>query len=135
MKSAKARLERTSAVPKARNPRDHPMVKVVGRARALIGQAKKAHSSTTFVDPEKSQLGTIIEKQIKKKAAKLEKRRGEQVYENEETDNKVADYLNSYPATQEIDHSVDNAVANYGEVRKVLVDRNISLISTLNTEF
>ena len=132
-KSAKGRLEGTQPIPKLRNPRDHPMVKVVGKTRALIGQAKKAQCSTAFVDPEKSQQGSIIEKQLKKKAAKLEKRKREQVLENDTTNNKVMDYLSSNPAGQAA-NDVDNAVSNYGQARNALIEKNISLISSLERD-
>ena len=132
-KSAKGRLEGTQPTPKLRNPRDHPMVKVVGKTRALIGQAKKAQCSTAFVDPEKSQQGSIIEKQLKKKAAKLEKRKREQVLENDMTNNKVMDYLSSNPAGQAA-NDVDNAVSNYGQARNALIEKNISLISSLERD-
>lgn len=132
-KSAKARLEKTPKAPKPRNPRDHPMVKMVGRTRALIGQAKKAQSSTVYVDPEKSQRGTIVEKQIKKKAAKLAKRRDAQVLENVTTYDKVEGYLNSYPLVHESKEEIDT-LANYGLVRNTLIERNISLVSALDRE-
>ena len=132
-KSAKGRLEGTQPTPKLRNPRDHPMVKVVGKTRALIGQAKKAQCSTAFVDPEKSQQGSIIEKQLKKKAAKLEKRKREQVLENDTTNNKVMDYLSSNPTGQAA-NDVDNAVSNYGQARNALIEKNISLISSLERD-
>lgn len=129
IKSAKARLERTQAIPKPRNPRDHPMVKVVGKTRAMIGQAKKAKSSTAFIDPEKSQLGTIREKEMKKKAVKLAKQKDCQVKENTVVRDRIVEFLSMNPIGDNVE--VSDAVSKYGDVRNLLIKRNISLSPSL----
>lgn len=130
MKSASARLERTqNLAPKPRNPRDHPMVKLVGKTRAAISKAKKVQASSVFVDPEKSQLGTIKERQMKAKAEKLEKNREMHKLEAVSTKSKVTDYLLNNPITaKKVDES-ENAVVNYDVVREVLIEKQISLVS------
>lgn len=125
------RKSRSQSAPKPRHPRDHPMAKVVGKTRALIGAAKKAQSSAAFWDPETSQQGSNMEKQNKRKAEKLAKSKGIQGVENKSTDSKVLAFLSSHPVAEEPEE-VKNPLLDYGKVRNLLIDRQISLVSRLD---
>lgn len=127
-KSAKGRLERARAnQSKPRHPRDHPMTKLVGKTRAIIGKAKKAQSSKAFVDPEHSMQGSIMEKERKKKSEKLAKSRDNQIKENSSTDFRLAEYLQRHPASKD-PVELEDATHNYSLVRETLIEKNISLV-------
>ena len=126
------RKSRTQTAPKPRHPRDHPMAKVVGKTRAIIGQYKKAQVSTAFWDPETSQKGSNMEKQIKRKAEKLAKEKTRQADRNMLTDKLVEDFLGKNPVPELVED--ENQVASYDEVRNLLIDRQISLVSRLDLQ-
>ena len=108
------------------------MAKVVGKTRAIIGQYKKAQVSTAFWDPETSQKGSNMEKQIKRKAEKLAKEKTRQADRNMLTDKLVEDFLGKNPVPELVED--ENQVASYDEVRNLLIDRQISLVSRLDLQ-
>lgn len=123
---------RVPPAPKPRHPRDHPMAKVVGKTRTLIGQYKKAQVSTAFWDPEKSQKGSNMEKQMKRKAEKLAKEKSRQADRNILTDRLVEDFLGKNPVPEVPEN--ENPVTSYAQVRNLLIDRQISLVSKLDLQ-
>lgn len=121
-KPVKSKSQRASSAPKPRNPRDHPMVKVVGRTRAIISTVKKTQNCKTFTDPDTKELGSKLLEQMKKRQEKLEKSRDMQAFQNASTDAKLTEYLTNNPVQKPVD--IENPLEQYDAMREVLKEKN-----------
>lgn len=134
-KSAKSRRSRAMSAPKLPNPRNHPMAKVVGKTRVLIGKAKKSQNSKTFIDPEQSELGSALILQKKRQAAKLEKGKEKQTHVNSEMDAKVMEYFRKNPA-KDIE-TADNPLTLYENMRQQMhvIDNDALFVENSNNDY
>jgi len=103
-KASKPR-SKSASIPKRTNPRDHPMVKLVGKVRVEATKARKIRSSM-IGNPDEEALGPLMEQRQKRKKEKLEKCKVIQCERSKQMDEKVSEYYSRNPISPTQDNDV-----------------------------